>query len=145
MANTTFLPLLLSKTDCTLRYALCDFLLYEGSTPFTPRCMAVAKPRCLYSCASSTNNASTPISSKFSTSSTERIRASLAFTSAFSLATASFFRSRACIPCSSIAATPAISTSISLSSLTINSLEPLEPLLARVSSTCNFSSILSLM
>ena len=49
VAKITFRPLFFSKTACVFKNTPCDFLLYDGSTPFTPRCMAVANPRCLYS------------------------------------------------------------------------------------------------
>ena len=80
---------------CVFRNTPCDFLLYDGSTPLTPRCMAVANPRCLYSCASSTSRASMFMSSKFSTSSVRRSSISIALTSAFCKAIARFFSSLA--------------------------------------------------
>ena len=95
VANITFRPLFFSKMACVFRNTPCDFLLYDGSTPLTPRCMAVANPRCLYSCASSTSRASMLMSSKFSTSSVRRSSISMALTSAFCKAIARFFSSLA--------------------------------------------------
>ena len=94
VANTTLRPLFFSNTACAFRNTPCAFFEYEGSTPLTPRCIAVAKPRCLYSCASSTRIASIPISSKFSTSSVALSSISSALTSVFCFVTASLFSSR---------------------------------------------------
>ena len=107
VAKITFRPLFFSKIACVFRNTPCDFLLYDGSTPLTPRCMAVANPRCLYSCASSTSKASMPISSKFSTSSVRRSSISIALTSAFCKATARFFSSLAVRFFEALSASPA--------------------------------------
>ena len=146
VAKITLRPLFFSNMACVFKYTPCDFLLYDGSTPFTPRCMAVAKPRCLYSCASSMSRASIPISSKFSTSSVRRSSISCALTAAFCLATAFFFSLLAVrffeIPSDNAAISAWRSANSFSARLVIGSL-PLESASRICSSTSIFSSILS--
>ena len=146
VAKMTLRPLFLSSTACVFKYTPCDFLLYDGSTPFTPRCIAVAKPRCLYSCASSTRSASMPMSSKFSTSSVRRSSISCAFTAAFCLAIALFFSSFAVRfvdkPSVSVA-NSAFRFSISFSALRVITFRSFPSACFILSSTSIFSSILS--
>ena len=146
VAKMTFLPLFFSNTACVFRYTPCDFLLYEGSTPFTPRCKAVAKPRCLYSCASSMSSASMPMSSKSSTSSVRRSSISCALTAAFCLETAFFFSllaERFLDMPSDNAAISACRSANSFSARLVMGSLPLVSACRICSSTSIFSSILS--